>query len=356
MDLQIKNPFGARILKSGLAVGLALYVATLIQAEPKMFAAVSALMNIKPSIYRSFLNAKEQILSHLVAVALAIVFGYLVGNGPIQMAAATVLVIAINRRLGFNQTISMAVVAAIFVLDAPQNKFVLHAVDRSYIIFIGLIAALIVNIIVAPPKYNNKLIETLKTLNDQTALFFNQSILNFINLKVNPDEFNAQRTLVKSLLRESRFYLELYKEQLGSAAETDKSVKIYERYIDYNANIYHSSRDTYVATEQRISWRAESGNPPITAEFKDILKILERGLSSFENLNTQLQKAVLENEKPKVLAISDKLWEEMSIHIDKWHTQITGAHFLHALMNVSAVAYDIKLACRGIKEFLADIR
>lgn len=336
-------------------MGLALYLATLTEAEPKIFAAVSALMNIQPSIYRSFLNAKEQVLSHIVSVSLAIAFGFLVGNGPIEIAVATVLVIAINSKLGFKQTISMAVVAAIFVLDAPQNKFILHAVDRSYIIFIGLTAALIINIIVVPPRYDSKLIETLRELNDETAFFFQQSVKNFIDLRADQDEFSAQRAKVKSLLRQSRSYLELYKEQPGGADQLNSDIKVYERYIDYNDNIYHSSRDTYVATEQRISWRVERGNPPITDEFKDVLEILDRGLATFEYLNSELKIAVLEKKKSQVPPINDSLWEELSLHIDKWHAQITGANYIHALMNVSAVAYDIKLASRGIKEFIAEI-
>ncbi|MTI81861.1 MAG: membrane-like protein [Firmicutes bacterium] len=355
MKLKMKTPFGARIIKTGVAVGVALYVASLLQVEPKIFAAVSAVMNIQPSIYRSFMNAWEQILSHLISVTIAIAFGYLVGSGPIEMAVATVLVITINKKFGFKQSIGMAVVAAIFVLDAPQSKFLMHALDRSYIIFIGLAAALLVNIIVLPPKYKNRLTELLRTLNDEMAAFFEQSVRDFINLERDPDKFYAKREEVKNLIRKSREYLELYKEQLGGDAPNDQRVKIYERYIDYNSNLYHSSRDTYIATEQRISWRVERGDPPITDDFKDVLKTLEHGLASFNYLNYELQKAVLDNEEPKLLPVDDSLWEELSLHVDKWHVHITGANFLHAFMNVSAVAYDIKLACRGIKQFLSDI-
>lgn len=356
MKYKFHIPFGARIFKTGLAVGLALYFATLLEIEPKIFAAVSALINVQPSVHRSFRNAGEQVLTHVISVSLALSFGYLIGSGPIEMAVVTILVITINKKLGLTQSIVMGVVAALFVLDAPRQEFLSHAISRSYVIFLGLGVALLVNALIAPPNYREKLIEVLKILNDKTASFFEQTVNNFIKLNLlERSKFNENREEIKELLRQSRNYLELYKEQLGKYAENHQDVLMFERYIDYNANLYHSSRDTYIATDQRFLWRAEQGNPPVSVEFQQILVMLERGLITFSDLNKQLYNHVLLNKPLSHIPINESFWEELSLYVDRWHIKLTGADFLHAFMYVSSVANDIKLACRGIKEFIKDL-
>ncbi len=356
MNFKIPIPFGARILKTGLAVGLSLFFADLLKIEPKIFAAVTALINIQPSVYRSFKNAGEQVLTHVVSVVIALIFGYIIGSGPVQMALITVIVISVNKKLGLTQTIAMGVVAAIFILDAPKHDFIAHAVSRSYVIFVGLITALGVNVLIAPPNYKDKLLQVLEKLNTATSDFFTESVERFIDLNLFDDKsFQIKREEIKGLLRESRSYLEFYKEQLGRQVDFNHKVLIYERFINYNANIYHSSRDTYIATEQRIEWRKQQGDPPITGEFEAILEMLRHGVKSFAELNYQLRNAVIYEKYQSVPPVSESFWQELSEYIDCWHNKLTGAHFLHALMFVSLVANDIKLANRGIKEFLKDI-
>ncbi|WP_031513982.1 FUSC family protein [Desulfofalx alkaliphila] len=353
MNINLKTFIGARIIKTALAVGIAMYLADLFNFEPKLFAGVSALMNIQPSVFRSFRNAGEQVLCHILSVSLALFVGYFIGAGPFEMIAITIIVIALNNKLGMQNTIGMGVVAALFVLDAPQDEFLTQAISRSYVIFLGLAVALIVNLVIVPPKYKDKLLEVLADLNEKTVAFFEQSVNGFINLSPMDDEtFNKRRAEIKSLLRQGRKYLELSREQIRT---NDKELDVYERYIDYNANLYHSSRDIHVATGQRIAWRMESGNPKVSAEFKDILKMLGYGMDTFQQLNKQLYQAVLFKENVKAQSIDESFWEELSLHVDKWHENIAGARFLHAFMFFSVVANDIKLACKGIKDFLRDL-
>ena len=356
MNFKMPIPFGARILKTGLAVGITVYLAQLFKIEPVLFAAISTVINIQPSIYMSFDNASKQILSHLLSVVIALAFGYLIGAGPVEMAIVTMLVISLNKKLGMHQYIIMGVVAAIFVLDAPQHQFIYYAIERSYVIFLGLAVALVVNALIAPPKYKDKLIATLKILNEQTATFFAQTVTNFINLEIiDHEQFQASRTEIKHLLNESRTYLRMHAEQTGLKTMQGQDFQTYERYINYNANLYHSSRDIHIATKQRLTWRAERNNPPISAAFQDILKMLTRGLETFHKLNHHLYLVLFMKEQVQTVQINEDFWEELSSYVDQWHVNLAGANFFHALMYVSVVSNDIKLACRGIKLFLNDL-
>ncbi|GAB6178732.1 aromatic acid exporter family protein [Desulfotomaculum defluvii] len=347
------RPFGARILKTGLAVALALYICSLLKLEPSIFAAVSAVMNIQPSIYRSFRNALDQVFIHIISVIIAVICGYLLGSNPIIMGLATILIITTNVKLNMKQGLSMGIVAGIFVLGAPQHDFFNHALTRSYVIFVGLGAALVVNNLLPQPRYKDSLLTHLGNFNKQTASFFEQLMRGFITLQpMDNEEFKIRRDEIKDLLRTTRNLFELHREQNRYLNMVPLEVEErWEKYLDLNVKLFYKSQEIYSAIQQRLQWRAERGDPPISSEFTLVLKMLERGIGSFKRLNHDLYLYVIEGQEPKPIPISDEFWEELSIFIDKWHTRMTGAAFLHAFMYVTVIANDIKWATRSIKEF-----
>ena len=353
MTITNNLPFGARILKTGLAVALALYICSQLKLEPSVFAGVSAMMNIQPSIYRSFTNALEQVLIHIVSVIIAVLCGYLLGSNPMIIGLATIIIITINVKLKMLQGIAMGVVAGIFVLSAPQQDFFNHAISRSYVVFIGLGAALAVNNLIPQPRYQNDFLDYLGKFNKQTASFFEQLVRDFIRLQpMDPAEFKNRRDEIKNLLRTTRNYFELYKEQNRYFNKVPLEVQDHwERYLDLNARLFYKSQEIYSAIQQRAQWRAERGYPPISEEFIMVLGMLEKGIGTFHKLNEDLYEFVINGKDIKPAPVSEEFWEELSVFIDEWHIRMTGAAFLHAFMYVSVVANDIKWACRSIKEF-----
>ena len=53
---------GARILKTGIAVTITMYLCKMLNLEPAFFGAVSAVVNMQPSIFLTVKTAKDQIL------------------------------------------------------------------------------------------------------------------------------------------------------------------------------------------------------------------------------------------------------------------------------------------------------
>lgn len=354
MSMNKTFPFvGARILKTGVAVALAIYICTLLKLEPKVFAAVSAVINVQPSIYRSFRNALQQVLTHVISVAIAIICGYTLGTGPLIIGLATVIIITINVKLNLKQGISMGVVAGVFVLDAPQHEFLSHALTRSYVIFVGLGAALLINSFLPQPRYSKDFLFHLGKLNELSAKFFTDLVKGFIKLEpMCAEDYEGKRNELKKILAETRGLFELHKEQNQYIKHVCTEVQdLWEKYLDFNIKLFYKSQEVHSATLQRLNWRAERGDPPISSEFFMVLGMLERGVHSFEHLNENLYRHVFQGEPLKPVQVNEQFWEELSYFIDRWHTRMTGADFLHAFMYVSVVASDLKWANRSIKEF-----
>ena len=71
---------GARIIKTGIAVTITMFILKALNLEPAIFGAISAVINLQPSIFLTFKTAKDQILVHVLGVGTALIFGYLHGG------------------------------------------------------------------------------------------------------------------------------------------------------------------------------------------------------------------------------------------------------------------------------------
>jgi uncharacterized membrane protein YgaE (UPF0421/DUF939 family) len=206
---------GARVLKTGLAVTISMFTCVLLNIQPAIFAGAAAVLNLQPSLGKSFYNALEQILSQFIAIGIAIILGLTIGGNPLVMGLSTILVILICNHFQWRSSISGAIMATIFVLASPPDQFLNHALIRSLAIFIGVGAALLVNITIARPHYEIPLRLKLIELNKFIMDNFNQVVQNYLQLTP-----PAPKTLKKLNKKAGKFfnevhdYYDLYKHDL----------------------------------------------------------------------------------------------------------------------------------------------
>ncbi|MFS0862709.1 FUSC family protein [Fredinandcohnia sp. 179-A 10B2 NHS] len=152
---------GARILKTGIAITLALVLAKLLNLPSPVFAGIAAVFAIQPSIYRSFLSVVEQIQANVIGAFLAILFGMYFGNNPFIIGLTAILVIAINLKLKIEKTIPVAIVTVIAIMESPSEQFFQFALLRFAAILLGILSAFIMNLVFLPPKYEKKLYDKI---------------------------------------------------------------------------------------------------------------------------------------------------------------------------------------------------
>ncbi|ABO49968.1 membrane protein-like protein [Desulforamulus reducens MI-1] len=350
--LKLKMPFGARMIKTAIAVMLSFYIAHKYQLNA-VVAVISAIINVQPTLSRSLRNAIEQIIVHVVGMVIGLGVGYLWAPGPLAMGVATPLVIWSALRLGYGE-VAMALLPMVIILSSPEEAFLTEALYRSIVIFLGLGVGIAVNGLIAPPRYRDRLLTRLQELNDVTVDFFGSLANDFTVPKLIPyEEYEKKRLEVKSLLKECRLYLELWREQLGQKRTPFPwQDQLIEQYIDFNTNLYHKSKDIFENTRERIAWREQMGQPIITPEFEAILAMLQHGIDDFRRLNNQLRMSMFKGVPAQHYPVDDKFWQEMSDYVDLWHEKLTGAYYMHALLFLAVVANNLKYANRTVKEYL----
>jgi uncharacterized membrane protein YgaE (UPF0421/DUF939 family) len=157
---------GARMLKTGIAITLALYIAQLLELQPVLFTGIAAIFAIQPTIYRSYLSVLEQIQGNIVGALIAIVFVLLFGNHLLIIGLAAIVTIGLMVKLKLENSIRLALVTIIAIMEAPADEFLYYASLRTFSIFVGIISAFIVNLIFLPPKYETKLFQSISEVTE----------------------------------------------------------------------------------------------------------------------------------------------------------------------------------------------
>ncbi|GAA0370023.1 FUSC family protein [Bacillus horti] len=200
---------GARIIKTGIAVCLSLYIAALLQLEPIVFAALASVLAIQPSLYRSWQNIVDQLQANTIGAVLAIMFAYFLGNDPFVVGLVVIIVIAINLQLRFEKSITLSVVTVIAIMESVQADFLMFAFDRFLLILIGIGASAVVNVLFLPPKYEDRLYSQIQEANNSLLTYLRASSMNEFDDKT----YRAESKRLKEELSQLEHTYSLYKEE-----------------------------------------------------------------------------------------------------------------------------------------------
>lgn len=148
---------GARMLKTGLAVAIAVYLASLIGSS-SIIAGMTALFSIQPSIYRSFQSIVEQVQANIIGALSAILVVLTLGNDPFIIGFTIIIVIGFCMKFNMKEnTVLLALVAVIAIMETTDMPFDEFTLLRFTSLMLGLFSSFVVNLVFLPPKYETKL-------------------------------------------------------------------------------------------------------------------------------------------------------------------------------------------------------
>jgi uncharacterized membrane protein YgaE (UPF0421/DUF939 family) len=349
---------GARVIKTGIAVAITMFICRLLGLEPAFFGAVSAVINIQPSIFLSLKEARNQVLVHVLGVSAGFFFGFFLGVNPLSAGLIVILLIPLLSKLRLNNGITMGIVAALFVLSSSAEEFLVHALARTGVIFVGLGAAMLVNVFLWPPRYTEQLREKLRQSNEAAVLYFCYAVHEYVGL--DGREYHAdtaRRERVEKLNKEARRLLELLSRERTVTAEAAGAagwLALAEKLIDYNESITHKSNRIIDLLPGRLERRLSSGDPPISDEFRAILELLAGGCMTVVRLNGKIRSVIVDGGTAAPEEISEDYWETLTKAIEQWQPRLAGSYYLHALLEVAVTANEIKWASRQAKLLLAE--
>ncbi|MFP3725710.1 aromatic acid exporter family protein [Priestia filamentosa] len=214
--------FGARTLKTGLSVVLAIYIAKIFHLSPEIYAAVAASLTVMPSLYRSWRHVIEQVKSNLIGATIALVTLLLIHQPePWIVGIVIVIAISINLSLGFEKSIGIVVLTIIAILEAPQaaqGDDYLFVLNRFLLILVGITSSVFINAVFIPPNYQKRLIENIRRVNEDGTRLMKMIMMGNIEENVYKKE---KEKLMKDIERTKEVYL-LFKEDFSNKLRKPK--------------------------------------------------------------------------------------------------------------------------------------
>ena len=352
---------GPRIIKTGIAVTITMFICRLLNLEPAFFGAVAAVINMQPSIFMTLTSAKNQFLIHFYGVSTAIVLGYLIGGHPLSMGLITIIIIVLYRQVGLQTGISTGVVAGVFILSSSADQFLSHALTRTAVIFTGLITAMVINVFLWPPRYNRQFRDKIMASNQETVKYFRQAIADYAKLQNDPPDLNLeQKRLVHGLKEEVRVLAGFFKKEgellAPAAASQGDWYNQAKRFVDYNESLIEKADRIYELLPGRYERRMRLESPPISAEFQAIMDLLTRGGMTVDRVNSKLRGSVIYGAAVQTEEINEAYWENLTEVIECWHPTTETSYYIHAMIEISVMANEIKSAAREGKKLLVEVR
>ncbi|MBU8880605.1 FUSC family protein [Bacillus sp. FJAT-29790] len=204
---------GARVLKTGIAIILSLFLSELFQLPSPVFAGIAAIFALQPTIYRSFLSIIEQVQGNAIGAAIAVIFVLIFGNDLFIIGLAAIIVITINLKLKIENTIALSLVTLLVIMEASGDTFIQFALIRFSTIMLGVFSAFIVNLVFLPPKYEKKLYFQISDITEETTKWIRLTIRHASEHKLLQNDIGKMKAAVRNLdqvyamYKEERNYL-----------------------------------------------------------------------------------------------------------------------------------------------------
>lgn len=240
---------GARILKTGVAISMALFLANLLELPSPVFAGVAAIFAIQPSIYRSYLTLLDQIYGNLIGAAIAIIVVLTLGNNYLTIGAAAILAIVVMLKLKLENTVPLTLVTIIIIMDSHSANFLTFASLRISTVMLGILSAFVVNMIFLPPKYETRLFTSIHEVSEEVIRWIRVSIRH-------ASDHSSVKEDIEKL--------------------TEKLVKVDQWYSFYKEERSYTKKQQYTKARKLVLYRQ------MIATSKKSLEVLRR-LNRFEN-------------------------------------------------------------------------
>ncbi|WP_442603215.1 FUSC family protein [Paenibacillus sp. KN14-4R] len=317
--------FGARVLKTGMAVTLSLFISTLFHFSSPVIAAVAAIFAMQPSIYRSWRYFMEQLQTNTLGAILAVLGGFFFSKEPIAVGLVCILVIMLCLKLRMEETIGLTLVTVIAVMEASGEwEF---ALNRFLLILIGMCSAFLINILFFPPKPKEQFVGHIHTVFSKLSLLLRTVISDEIKESVYRDEKQSMEDSLKSIADKYKLFEEELKKLKKAKYSQARELVIYKKML----HTLRKGAEVLDVVEEHYfhSPRTQETDDIFDQHLEKLIKFHEHVLLKFDDM--------LKPECTDGLLLEEENETFMGLVLDQYEDRRDG---MHRMMIVATVMYD----------------
>ncbi|MGG6314145.1 FUSC family protein [Paenibacillus macerans] len=227
----MKWTIGLRNIKTGLAICLCVIVAALLRLEYPFYAAIATIISMENSVTNSLTAGKHRTMGTFVGAIVGAAFAMIEPGNAYYCAIGVMVVIYICNLLKWNKSVSIGCIVflAIMLNLQPGESPVFYGINRITDTLIGIAVAIVVNLVVFPPRHEINLHKARKAVGKAMAERFEQMVEH------------GEETDLKSLRSEQRSlekYYQLCKDEFHLTKDLSESMDQIGNDIDSYRHIY----------------------------------------------------------------------------------------------------------------------
>lgn len=200
---------GARVLKTGLAITLAILCSNwLVPDVSGSLAAIGASLSTKPSVRKSFETLCYRIIANIIGGIFAVATLLTLNASAITIGITCILTISLLNGLKLANVIPLTVINIAVIMLGAGNNPVHYASLRVLETSIGVIVSFLVNWLVFPPKYDHPFFSVLESTTLEIMILLRAA------LRKNTEYHRLKKDLLRSQeqLDQCQYYFDLLKQ------------------------------------------------------------------------------------------------------------------------------------------------
>ncbi len=249
---------GGRVLKTGLAVAIAVSIAQALGMDRVTLTAIVAVVTVQKTFYHSLLQSIAKVGSVLMGAILGTTLGALIGNNPFTFALVTILAIVFCLKMKWQEQIPITLVTAVHMISYLGGSFQwVTFAEQIFLAFIGAVSALGVNYFFTP-NHNQEIRSIIKEIDLELRKMLDEIASRILSPESNQDQnftdrCEILREEIHQAMETSKLFREEQKFHFADDTMADKYrdlFRIYERFLEYIEEMYRLSKRMNVSVPQ----------------------------------------------------------------------------------------------------------
>lgn len=276
---QFRKIFGERIIKTGISTFITALICIWLGLSP-IFAVITAIVTIEPTAKASLKKAYVRFPASVIGAFIAVVSLYFFGETALTYSLAATLTILITYRLKLHDGVLVAAITAVAMIPSVQDDYLYHFLTRLATTTIGLTTSTVINYLILPPKYVDRIKELATFSKKEIQQLFHRRVKELIEGKLQSARSDKKYKDIQKTMTQAEQLLEYQQDEysyhrsneegLRHLNDIKKELQFIKIYLTYVGNLIYVPRDLKLDFDDKELEVLEKVLPLIKEDMSDL--------------------------------------------------------------------------------------
>lgn len=262
---------GWRIIKTGIAVALCVWIAQILKFEYPFYSAIAAVIAMQATIEDSLKAGVHRMQGTVIGALTGFLFALVLVHNPWWTGLGLIVTLSVLKYMKWHEAMNIASIVFIAITVNLTGKPLDYALNRIIDTTLGIVVAYLVNRLVVPPRYHKETEKSFQKARHQVISLYQTAFRALLDDKVNVDQ--EALDMLKKNLEEAQTFVTLV--QKDPAHKKSGQTYFIERYIGPLTRLEQMRITVEQMIQLKLVWQL-----PISSNLNtDLVQVLNHSFS-----------------------------------------------------------------------------